>query len=725
MPVRVKQRPTAGDRGVVEKEWTRLCRDVVALSLPWRSAIAISLRETVTRHELRLRPGQDQTLPGPRQRSPGSTLCRKVSRALIQAHLADSCNASSWERVSGSSEALRVRGCISLSPTAMRRSQFVCIGIQPIPTAASEVYDELNRVFANSTFAVADEDSESPQKSGAGVGARNKRSVDRWPMFYFQVEARQRARNQKKEPIEQILDERYRLEPVVDLLKEVCYSFLKRHHCSPRELFPPGTSRQKRTVGKGKEKSSSNATSPGKNGLNPAGVSPFDAWNRIKRGRPLDIPVEPNSSASPTSTGGKREKIISDSGSLLRAPFLDVPGFGRMNKKYIQHSTLDTCQEDPSHANLNAVCPHTASAVGPDEPLVIRAPTPAQPGLSTGRVSISSQPGKKSEWVANILKTWENPVFKPTEMPVRTAPQSYEISKHSGHRCAVSSATSTPSPLLGRIHRGALKQAVVTGQVDKKFILAKLPLDIPGKTDIPYTAAGDAALLVVIDQHAADERCRIEELMQSYFHAGVSVTEPLPTAINFEVSLREGILFRRFQAHFAYWGIFYTHAEAVSSPRSGDGGFSTPTPSASHVRVTSLPPSILERCRQEPRLLIDLLRDEAHALEDRGGGGSSGPPTAPAPGDWVAAFGGCPRGILDLLNSRACRGAVMFNDELSVEECDGLLGRLSRCAFPFQCAHGRPSMVPLVDVGLLGTWGESKAEDGVLWERWLESKENG
>lgn len=38
----------------------------------------------------------------------------------------------------------------------------------------------------------------------------------------------------------------------------------------------------------------------------------------------------------------------------------------------------------------------------------------------------------------------------------------------------------------------------------------------------------------------------------------------------------------------------------------------------------------------------------------------------------------------------------MFNDPLTSEQCSNLVERLAACAFPFQCAHGRPSMVPLV-----------------------------
>lgn len=34
-------------------------------------------------------------------------------------------------------------------------------------------------------------------------------------------------------------------------------------------------------------------------------------------------------------------------------------------------------------------------------------------------------------------------------------------------------------------------------------------------------------------------------------------------------------------------------------------------------------------------------------------------------------------------------GAIMFNDPLSIEQCERLLAQLAETAFPFQCAHGR------------------------------------
>jgi DNA mismatch repair protein MLH3 len=109
---------------------------------------------------------------------------------------------------------------------------------------------------------------------------------------------------------------------------------------------------------------------------------------------------------------------------------------------------------------------------------------------------------------------------------------------------------------------------------------------------------------------------------------------------------------------------------------------------------------------------------------------------------WLKAVRRCPRGLLDLINSKACRGksvidsqldylldeitvwsvlgAIMFNDSLSVAQCETLVKQLSKTVFPFQCAHGRfvlalyfppripyplpntrPSLVPLIEIGAI------------------------
>jgi DNA mismatch repair ATPase MutL len=48
-----------------------------------------------------------------------------------------------------------------------------------------------------------------------------------------------------------------------------------------------------------------------------------------------------------------------------------------------------------------------------------------------------------------------------------------------------------------------------------------------------------------------------------------------------------------------------------------------------------------------------------------------------------------------ILASKACRSAIKFGDPLSHGACCELIQSLAHTSFPFQCAHGRPSIVPL------------------------------
>jgi len=57
-----------------------------------------------------------------------------------------------------------------------------------------------------------------------------------------------------------------------------------------------------------------------------------------------------------------------------------------------------------------------------------------------------------------------------------------------------------------------------------------------------------------------------------------------------------------------------------------------------------------------------------------------------------------PAFIKRVLASNACRYAIMFGDELSPRRCTKLMEALAGCDMPFICAHGRPSVVPVVDL---------------------------
>ncbi|KAF9975109.1 DNA mismatch repair protein [Actinomortierella ambigua] len=127
--------------------------------------------------------------------------------------------------------------------------------------------------------------------------------------------------------------------------------------------------------------------------------------------------------------------------------------------------------------------------------------------------------------------------------------------------------------------------------------------------------------------------------------------------------------------------------------------------------IVCLPRLIADRCVVDGGLAQDLIKETLAEMEatplripsrgamtedgsdgrDSGGGGGTGYRHHP----WVQCMRGCPRAILDILYSKACRGAIMFSDVLRKDECQDLVRDLGQCAFPFQCAHGRPSAVPL------------------------------
>ncbi|KFX95687.1 hypothetical protein O988_05691, partial [Pseudogymnoascus sp. VKM F-3808] len=156
---------------------------------------------------------------------------------------------------------------------------------------------------------------------------------------------------------------------------------------------------------------------------------------------------------------------------------------------------------------------------------------------------------------------------------------------------------------------------------------------------------------------------------------GVRV-ERLEKSIVFEVAGAESELLQRHRRYFADWGVLY-HIRSVNPPEEG----------MDKVVLTALPPGIVERCRLDPKMAIELVRREAWAFNEKGTAGTSrqgrGNGSAEQAGDddgttrdWVARMQGCPAGIVEMLNSRSCRGAVMFNDVLDIRECEALVERL-------------------------------------------------
>jgi DNA mismatch repair protein MLH3 len=610
--------------------------------------------------------------------------------------------------------------------------QFIALGIQPLLNEqhSNFFYEEVNRVFDNSSFGMIEEttlgDDGLPTKTEGFTGKELKprRGIDRWPMFFLQIML---DTGTGSVDIGDFLDGRRQNHAVItDLLQVMAYEFLKKHHFRPKSVnaleslkrprtSPPvplselpitstsALSRGRSIPDAGRLSSKHEArkmtSSPRFNSQISSSekrtASPFASWSRVKssvtRGSgpknkavspqsfqqaPGGLTVEryPTPDSSLETTPSSENPLFDKCGSLLRKPFDDGDeAFGT--------TPIEISSDQPSDAQSAARDETTGGTVVWVDPTTkIKSLIDSRTGFavkSSSKAEIRPVPRpKKGDRARNVyqLGKWnttqcghKNAIFQPTELPVpQVIPVSETLGVEYDGRGGENQDAGGPNQnmsvaLESRISKIALQKAQIFGQVDQKFILAKV-VTAPSASFTSCVSEADR-ILILIDQHAADERCKVETLLEAYFvpdPAGssrlVAQTQNLDKAIRVDLSRQDGNLLARYKKHFEHWGIEYEFLPDQETVPQGGGHKVT-------VEIQALPPSILERCRLEPRLLIDLLRKEIWKLDglsSRRGGGCI-LLDANADHDWVAGFHDCPEGVLDLIHSRACRSESLFS----------------------------------------------------------------
>ncbi|CAH0493973.1 unnamed protein product [Peronospora farinosa] len=219
------------------------------------------------------------------------------------------------------------------------------------------------------------------------------------------------------------------------------------------------------------------------------------------------------------------------------------------------------------------------------------------------------------------------------------------------------------------ISKATLAKLQVICQVDRKFILVQAD-----------TSQGK--LLLCIDQHAADERVLLEKLEADMFgHDGslrrVEVHDHDPP-LALRVNSKERDALRYNEELVKDWGFEFefiaskpeqAFVNACNQPAGHEGD---------RVMLYATP-------KVEKRVSnVDDFRDFLQLLSSAG--------------ETYLHSKIRPPVITRLLHSRACRSAIMFGDRLSRTQCMDLIAELKMCQLPFQCAHGRPSVVPLAEI---------------------------
>ncbi|KOS37241.1 hypothetical protein ACN38_g11978 [Penicillium nordicum] len=770
MPVRVKSRALTLQRpDELEREWDHLRNSLVSLLLanPQFSKLVLLDMERNKRTSIRL--GTAFASEARLAHAQGEFDLKRIGLILTQSGLITLQNFDDWHEISASVSDLIIRGAISLQPSPTRKVQFISLGKEPVLSRNSSnvLYDEVNRLFALSDFRnVGDKSSRGsiphPTSSVNQLDAPSNAStrswakpVNKWPMFYIRIDTSTVIRLDD-DGSDHLPESAKSVQRIVDVLGSMVYEFLKQHNLRPRNgkqqtklsdqnqslhsrvsktaSSSRGPLQQSRSLSSTEEAFSGRLKIPSfprAQSLN-SGQS-FANWSRVKTAKdlkghsPTHRPPR-RSHAAPDIMEGESSLPILPKHSpdnrndgqghtiLPKPPLNIVSDEGRTR-------TEDLAGDSPSDKMITWIDPHTKLAYMIDprtgQTMNSRKSLATQRSL-TDCADASSKHPAQTFWIENLLGEWDNPSFSRTEIPIpnlgaeSACHQTIISSSHDCFKGIGSLDTAQVAKYRGKLQRRALETAEVIAQVDKKFILAKVR-----KRPVIFNSEGTSNdVLLLIDQHAADERCRIELLFREMFlsarlgensESSVRVRTVQVGSLAFEVSSTEGDLFRKYAGLFSDWGIEYvTHGKTNSTVL---------------ITVHTLPVLIAERCRLEHQVLIDLMRceiwsneedgrkpfqskktfetedaDQDLELSDGDDAVHKGTSASSASRSWVQQMNGCPQGIVDLLNSRACRTAIMFNDPLNIEECQALVSRLARCAFPFQCAHGRPSMVPILDL---------------------------
>ncbi|EXJ78941.1 hypothetical protein A1O3_08441 [Capronia epimyces CBS 606.96] len=681
----------------------------------------------------------------PREAKNGQVTVDATVSTLFQAWLLSSPDSTSWRPASIRSSEFFIHAVFSLEPCPCRDIQYISVGQFPVTNAPGNMalFDAINQTFQHSSFGAVVRDgnfrSHVPGPSSDINRTRevigNGKGIDRWPMFYIRVDVMsenlQALMNLDEAPAE-ICPTISRL---VTALEVLVSSFLESHGFERYSTrFRSGTS-QTSAVRTGRFRGQEPLLRSASQRTQIASQAhQLNNWHRVKSGRhssdkPLncgpDMFKGTTKPQTPTSSNGEVQLSVDGVGEdPADLEKLDCTGTENPNEASARLWTNPrNGRIVPLHPRTGAVMPSRSGKIGPPD-----KPSPSDTCSDhSGHVGGRSKPAQAGGGVSaavqlppQLSKYSTTRSFRRTEPPIRAFAWTQQSMTANGkhgesEECVLSNASN------GQVTKDSLACSTIIRQVDRKFVLAILP----ATGDRSNTSHGKE-LVVLVDQHAADERIRLEDLYRELCHRKrCNLDKP----VVFEVGDDEAKLFEERREYFERWCFTYV---VVRNHRSIQPAAKLNKGPSCMISVTTLPTLVAARCQAEPHVLVDLLRDEVwskQASSSRSLWRDVRNEAAHGGCQWVAEIAGCPTGVLEMLKSRSCRTAIMFNDDLDLAECGQLVHRLARCAFPFQCAHGRPTVTVLGALGGLDDdpgsglggmepWCGDEVGFGAGWKTW-------
>ena len=226
--------------------------------------------------------------------------------------------------------------------------------------------------------------------------------------------------------------------------------------------------------------------------------------------------------------------------------------------------------------------------------------------------------------------------------------------------------------------------------------------------NILFKVAKLNGILYALDQHAVDERIRLERLSAAILGSskaasigiskadGIAVNK-LPANLHLEVHASEFRILKEFAEHFEKFGWSYDV--------SGSSGYEPLVRIRRLINYFSTFKLTLYSLGYIfGRILnADHLRDYIQEISQITGEGYKyvSLPLPKALRDILASqVNVIPNLLIEnlLTCGQACRGAIMFGEALTKTKCQQLVDQLALTNNPFICAHGRPTLTPLCDL---------------------------
>ncbi|GAA6022703.1 hypothetical protein JCM11491_003737 [Sporobolomyces phaffii] len=580
---------------------------------------------------------------------------------------------------------MRLAGFISHSASPARSNQFIFVNGRPVSSTTCEVHRSINDAFAASSFSRhASALLASPRGATSASPARSrrrdrtptpKRTVDQHPIFLLALAldpATEVDTSYGPEDHVEFTDER----AVVGFVRDAVEAFLVDHGY----LSPPAARRSS-------HRSTHVAPGPGPGSEDPASsMTPLSS--RCVRGLRTTVvqrceDEDEDSAGRPRREGpggGDPRGTMVDRSALKRKTraSLDDDGHGPVKRRG-HDDDMPQWLTDTLARWDNPVFP-AATARGAARSVRIPSLAPPPPPPPRRPLFAASKP-----FLSNSHKR-DDPTTHARLADISTVFTPSSSSSSSAATLAPSTAVEPQS-----FSRASLRTAEFVAQVDDKYLAV--------------VVAG--ATLVLFDQHAVSERVRVERFLAGVLRgpgpvASVAVADG---GVAIVVSREDARDLEQHRAAFLRWGFaidFGRHDDARDDARSSLASSSS---DYVQVAVTTVPAIVAARLTNDAPLVQGVVRAYLAQLRDRP------PPPPPRPRNddagstttttttttsWVEHVKDCPTGLVELITSKACRGAVMFNDRLREDQARELVRAVAETTFPFVCAHGRPSIVPLV-----------------------------